>query len=55
MREKYEVLAFISKQDAEWKEHQREIGLFGRLYEYIFGSRFAHNQLEEFKEFCRIE
>ena len=56
MTEKYEMmLAFIAKQDKEWKEHQREIGIIGIFFERVFGSSFAHNQLEEFKKFCKIQ
>ena len=37
MKEKYEIMmAFIAKQDEEWKEHQREIGIIGRFFEKVF-------------------
>jgi hypothetical protein len=54
MKEKYEIMmTFIAKQDEEWKEHQKEIGIIGRFFEKVFGSNFAHNQLEEFRKFCK--
>ena len=53
MNKEYDAtIAFISKQDKEWEEHRRQIGFFGRFFENLFGSSFAHKQYIEFKEFC---
>ena len=56
MKEKYEIMkAFIVKQDEEWKEHQKKIGIIGRFFEKVFGSKFASNQLEEFRKFRKAQ
>lgn len=45
------VQSFLDVQDVKIVRHNTEIGWFGRVKEWFFGSKLSREQLKEFQDF----